>query len=82
MGSKKLKTAQDFVRFATGSKPLSGMPDIAYGPTRQSSYQYVDVAVIPKLPSSHLDEGLKASGLFWADYGESMGEKFNEWLLK
>lgn len=81
-GTKNLKTAQEFVRFATGSKPLSGMPEIAYGPTRQSSYQYVDPAVIPKLPSSHLDEGVKASGLFWADYGESLGEKFNEWLLK
>ncbi|MEH6453222.1 MAG: ABC transporter substrate-binding protein [Psychromonas sp.] len=81
-GTKKLKTAQEFVRFATGSKPLSGMPEIAYGPTRQSSYQYVDPDVIPKLPSSHLDEGVKASGLFWADYGESLGEKFNEWLLQ
>jgi putative spermidine/putrescine transport system substrate-binding protein len=38
--------------------------------------------VIPKLPSSHLDEGVKASGDFWADYGETLGEKFNEWLLQ
>ncbi|WP_315982608.1 hypothetical protein [Aliamphritea spongicola] len=41
----------------------------------------MDDAILPKLPSAHLDEGLKASGEFWADYGESLGEKFNEWLL-
>jgi putative spermidine/putrescine transport system substrate-binding protein len=58
------------------------MPEVAYGPTRKSAYQYVDPAVIPKLPSSHLDEGVKASGDFWADYGETLGEKFNEWLLQ
>lgn len=81
-GTKKKALAEEFIRFATGSKPLSGMPEVAYGPTRKSAYQYVDPAVIPKLPSSHLDEGVKASGDFWADYGETLGEKFNEWLLQ
>ncbi|MEH6652382.1 MAG: ABC transporter substrate-binding protein [Motiliproteus sp.] len=81
-GSKNKALAEEFIRFATGSKPLSGMPEVAYGPTRNSAYAYVDEAVVPKLPSAHLDEGLKASGEFWADYGESLGEKFNEWLLK
>jgi putative spermidine/putrescine transport system substrate-binding protein len=81
-GTDKKDLAIDFIKFATGSKPLSGMPDVAYGPTRKSSYAYIDESIIPKLPSAHLDEGLKASSIFWADYGESLGEKFNEWLLK
>lgn len=80
-GSKKKAVAEEFIRFATGSKPESGMQDVAYGPTRKSAYAYMDDAILPKLPSAHLDEGLKASGEFWADYGESLGEKFNEWLL-
>ncbi len=81
-GTKHKALAEDFIRFATMSKPLAAMPGIAYGPTRQSSYAYVDKDVIPMLPSSHMDEGLHASSLFWADWGESLGEKFNEWLLK
>jgi len=81
-GTKNKALAEEFIRFATGSKPLSGMADVAYGPTRQSSFAYVDKEVFPMLPSAHLDEGLKASGLFWADYGESLGEKFNEWSLE
>ncbi len=81
-GSKKKELALKFIAFATGTVPLSGMPDVAYGPTRKSSNALIDKSVVPHLPTSHLDEGLKASGLFWADYGESLGEKFNEWLLK
>jgi len=81
-GSKKKDLAFDFISFATGTKPLSGMPDVAYGPTRASSMALVDASVIPDLPTSHLDKGVKADGIFWADYGESLGEKFNEWLLK
>ena len=81
-GTKKKKLAFDFISFATGTKPLSGMTDVAYGPTRKSSGKYIDSAVVPHLPTSHLDKGVKANGIFWADFGESLGEKFNEWLLK
>lgn len=81
-GSKNKATGLEFIAFATGSKPLSGMADVAYGPTRKSSNRYVDQSVTPDLPTSHMDKGIKADGIFWADYGESLGEKFNEWLLK
>ncbi len=81
-GTKNKELAFDFIAFATGTKPLSGMEEVAYGPTRASSMALVDKSVVPDLPTSHLDEGVKADGIFWADYGESVGEKFNEWLLK
>ena len=81
-GTKNKKLGMEFIAFATQTKPLSGMQDVAYGPTRKSSSKYIDKAVIPNLPSSHLDKGIQASAIFWADYGETLGEKFNEWLLK
>ena len=34
-GTKKKDLAMKFVAFATGTKPLSGMPDVAYGPPRK-----------------------------------------------
>ena len=80
-GTDKKDTALDFVKFATGTKPLAGMQDVAYGPTRRSSDVHVDPAVKNDLPTAHVDKGLKADGIFWADFGESLGEKFNEWLL-
>ena len=81
-GTPKKDLALEFIQFATGTVPLAGMQEVAYGPTRQSSGALVDPAVLPLLPSSHIDAGIKADGIFWADYGESLGEKFNEWLLR
>lgn len=81
-GSKNKQEALKFIQFATESKPLSGMADVAYGPTRKSSTRYMDPSVVQDLPSAHLNKGLKSSGEFWADYGESLGEQFNEWLLR
>ncbi|WP_245152364.1 ABC transporter substrate-binding protein [Allopusillimonas soli] len=81
-GTPNLEEAKKFVAFTTSTKALAGFQDVAYGPPRQSSMALVDKAVIEHLPSSHVKEGIKADGIFWADYGESLGEKFNEWLLK
>jgi len=81
-GSKKKDLAMEFIKYATGSKPLAGMPDVAYGPTRKSSMPLADQTATPHLPTAHLDKGIQAGSEFWADYGESLGEKFNEWLLK
>ena len=81
-GSQHKQAALDFIAFATGSKPLAGLADIAYGPTRKSSMAFVSPKVIPFLPSSHMSKGVKVDSLFWSDYGESLGVKFNQWLLK
>jgi putative spermidine/putrescine transport system substrate-binding protein len=81
-GTPKKEEAFKYIAFATGTKPVAGFQDVAYGPTRKSSQKLVDPKVLPHLPSSHLDQGIKADSVFWADYGESLGEKFNEWLLK
>lgn len=81
-GSPKKELALKFIAYATGSKPLAGMPDVAYGPTRKSSMPLADQSATPHLPTAHLDQGIQAGSEFWADYGESLGEKFNEWLLR
>lgn len=81
-GTDQLDTALEFVKFATQTVPLSGMQDVAYGPTRKSAQALLPEDVKQDLPTAHLDKGVKADGIFWADYGESLGEKFNEWLLQ
>ena len=81
-GSKNIEQAYEFIKYATGTVPLAGMQDVAYGPTRRSSGDLVDPDVVPYLPSSHIDVGLRADGIFWADYGEALSERFNQWLLQ
>ncbi len=81
-GTPRLEQALEFVAFTTSTEALSGFQDVAYGPPRKSSMEMVDKDVVDHLPSSHVDKGIKADGIFWADFGESLGEKFNEWLLQ
>lgn len=81
-GTPRKDLALEFVSFTTSTQALAGFQDVAYGPPRKSSMALVDPDVIEHLPSTHVDKGLKADGIFWADYGETLGEKFNEWLLK
>lgn len=81
-GTPKLEEALKFVAFTTSTKALSGFQDVAYGPPRRSSMELVAKDVVDHLPTAHIEAGLKADGIFWADYGENLGEKFNEWLLK
>jgi len=81
-GTDKLELATEFVNFATSTEAVAGMQDVAYGPTRRSSGSLIDPDVANDLPTAHIDEGIKADGIFWADYGETLGEQFNEWLLQ
>lgn len=81
-GTENLDLAMQFIQSATRTVPLSGMQDVAYGPTRGSAQALLSDEVKENLPTAHLDVGLKADGIFWADFGESLGEKFNEWLLQ
>jgi len=82
-GTPRRDLAMQFILHATQSRPLAGVTnDTAYGPARKSSAAFVNQDVLPFLATSHLDEGLKVSSEFWADYGETLGEKFSEWLLR
>jgi putative spermidine/putrescine transport system substrate-binding protein len=81
-GSKNKKLAFEFIAFASSSKPISGMADLFYGPTRRSSIKYINSEVVPKLPTSHMAEGYKVDQVFWANYGDLLEKKFDEWLNK
>jgi len=81
-GTPRREAAMQFILYATESKPLTGMADVAYGPTRLSSAPLLPDEVKAHLPTSHLDTGLQGDAVFWADHGEALSEKFNEWLLK
>lgn len=81
-GSKNKEAAWEFIRYTTGTKPLAGMQDVAYGPTRKSSEKYLSDSVKPNLPSAHLAKGVKADGEFWADNGSTLAERFTAWSIK
>lgn len=81
-GSKNKQGALDMIRYMSTSNMLATMENVAYGPTRKSSAPYINPDVVNDLPSAHFDEGYKVDGGFWADYGASLSERFNAWILE
>ncbi len=81
-GSKNVELAKKFIAFSTSTKPLVGMKDVNYGPTRKSSSKLLTRTERNKLPSSYLKKGFKVDGGFWADFTAELNERFNAWLLK
>ena len=57
---------------------------IPYGPVVKDAVKYVPPEALPKLPTApdHLNEALPVDMEFWADYGQELTKRFNEWLAK
>ena len=90
-GSKHLKTAMDFVKFATGTQPGADQAKwISYGPSRISSvplistFQGTDVQMGPHMPTApeNFKTALGSDTSWWADNTEEMVKRFNAWLAK
>ncbi len=57
--------------------------EIPYGPTNPSALKLLDPALLASLPSSeeNLKKGVFLDVDWWADNGDRVGERFNEWIL-
>ncbi|AFQ51104.1 polyamine ABC transporter substrate-binding protein [Burkholderia cepacia] len=84
-GTKNLKAAQDFVKYATQSAVLAKLaPLTANGPIRQSSVAMVDPKVLPYLPTAPANQkgAVESDVAFWADHSDDLNQKFAVWLSK
>jgi putative spermidine/putrescine transport system substrate-binding protein len=82
-GSKNLKQAQDFIRYATQADVLAKLdPLLGYGPIRKSSLQLVDAKVAPYLPTAPANQkgAINEDVEFWADHADDLNQKFATWL--
>ncbi|HDR9318564.1 TPA: ABC transporter substrate-binding protein [Burkholderia vietnamiensis] len=82
-GSKNLKAAQDFVRYATQADVLAKLaPLTAYGPARKSSISMVDAKVARYLPTAPANQNgaIDVDTAFWADHADDLNQKFAVWL--
>jgi len=83
-GSKNVAAAMDFVRFATGSKPLADeAAQIPYAPARKSSMKLIADSVKVWLPGTeHGGRALQTDAAWWSDHGDEMNQKFAAWLAR
>ena len=80
---------KDYIRFATDTQRLADQAKyISYGPARNSSAPLVgtlegtDIDMKPHMPTSpeNLETAIRFDVQFWADYGDSLEERFNAWI--
>jgi putative spermidine/putrescine transport system substrate-binding protein len=84
-GTSNMAKALDFIRFATGSRPLAEQTKyISYGPARGSSMALVGDAVKAMLPtfSEHMTNALQTDAAWWATHHAELSARFEEWLAK
>ena len=57
---------------------------IPYGPVVKDAVEFVPQDVLAKLPTApdHMKEALPIDMEFWADYGQDLTKRFNDWLAK
>lgn len=82
-GTKNLKEAKAFVRYATQPETLAALaPMTANGPVRKSSMSHVSEKVAPYLPTApkNLSTAINIDPEFWADHSDDLNQKFAAWL--
>ena len=84
-GTKNLKQAMEFLRFATETKTLANFSHyIAYGPTRQSSQEFVAEETKADLPTfpANFSKAMQVDSVWWGDHADEINERFSTWLAK
>jgi len=85
-GSKNSATANEFIRFATSTKPLADLTNyIPYSPSRKSSMSLVPDSNPNKvwLPTAaHPGRSMVVDANFWLEHGDDLNKRFGVWLSK
>jgi len=84
-GSPNKDAAYKFIAFA--SKPENQKvysQNIAYGPSNKLAVPMIDKKEMAELPTApqNMKDAVKVDVGFWADYGESLEQRFNAWASK
>jgi putative spermidine/putrescine transport system substrate-binding protein len=90
-GTKNLKTALDFVKFASSTQGLADQAKyISYGPVRKSSMPLVStyigtsIPMAPHMPTypANFKNALMTNNEWWADNQDEMIKRYNAWMAK
>ncbi|WP_447792019.1 polyamine ABC transporter substrate-binding protein [Pseudomonas farris] len=84
-GSKHVEAAKQFITFTLEPQQQQRFAQsIAYGPANLGAISLLDKSVLEGLPTAeeHIGQQVQNSTPFWADYGESLEQRFNTWAAK
>jgi putative spermidine/putrescine transport system substrate-binding protein len=85
-GDPKKDTALNFIRFATGSKPLAGVASLfPVGPARRSAFSLVGANpesgadLRSLLPTAHFDTAFAVDDAWWRAHGDAIDTAWRTW---
>lgn len=88
-GAPNKDAAMDFLKFATGTKPLAAQASwIAYAPARKSSLPLVGKNaangedMLPNLPTPDKGRMITVDPRFWADHQDEINQRWAAWLAR
>jgi putative spermidine/putrescine transport system substrate-binding protein len=90
-GTKHKKTALEFIKFATGTKPLAAQASwISYGPVRKSSvplistYHGTDIQMGQHMPTApdNFKNALETDNEWWADHQDELLKRYSAWMAR
>jgi putative spermidine/putrescine transport system substrate-binding protein len=88
-GDPRKDLAMDFIRFATGTKPLAGVASwVPYGPARRSAMPLVGknpelgTEMRPFLPTAHFDTAFAVDDEWWRNNGARLDLAWRNWLAR
>lgn len=83
-GAPNAEVAKAFVQFASRPERMADQTNyISYGPVRKSAAAMIDPDIQSKMPTAaaNFETALRNDFEFWADYGDELSTRFNNWLL-
>lgn len=81
-GSKHLEQARQFITFSLEAAQQQHFAEsIAYGPANLAAIARLDKPIAERTPNApqHIAQQVQNDTAFWADYGESLEQRFNAW---
>lgn len=84
-GSKHIDEARKFIQYTLQTAQQQHFAEaIAYGPATLAAIPLLDKTIAANLPNTdaHIAQQVQNDTAFWADYGESLEQRFNAWAAQ
>lgn len=82
-GAKNKDAAMKFLAMASGAEGQAEFANLtAYAPVNLDSVAQLDKELAPSLPTAHEADQVTLDFAYWAEHGNDIAARWNEWLLK
>lgn len=82
-GAKNKDAAMKFLALASGAEGQAEFANLtAYAPVNLDSVAQLDAELAPSLPTAHEADQVTLDFAYWAEHGNDIAARWNEWLLK